>query len=498
MKSRILTLASDTLVYGIFIIVGRFLTFMLTPFYTNFLSVEEVGDVGNFFSLIAFMNVLYSIGMDTAYFRFYSQTDQTQSRTAFTFAYLSILIASSFATVALLVLSRQIAPVLTQLPNGNTIVQFAILIPLTDTLMVVPYAYLRMTRQVWKFSVVRFILILIAVGLNILFVVILRYGIVGVFVAQLIANCIGLLILLPIIFRQFGGEFNSKLFRDMLKFGLPTVPATFSGIVLQVVDRPILKYLTNATQVGIYMVNYRLAIPMMLFVAMYDYAWRPFYLSHYESSDAKQLFSRILTYFFIASAVVFLCVGFFMDFVVRLPFFGGKFIEPSYWQGMDIIPIVMLGYIFNGFYINFTAGINIQKVTKYLPLSIGAGAIVNVLINFISIPILGYRGAAWATLFAYLASAVIVYYYSQRVYPIDYQWKKIFLVSLLMSIIYFVFYGLTTELELLPKFLIRTAGLILFLIMLFVVKVFEFQEISMLKGFFQPRKNKSEKHTQNL
>lgn len=498
MKSRILTLASDTLVYGIFIIVGRFLTFMLTPFYTNFLSVEEVGDVGNFFSLIAFMNVIYSIGMDTAYFRFYSQTDQAQSKTAFSFAYLTILVISSLATVVLLVLSRQIAPLLTQLPRSNTIVQLAVLIPLTDTLMVVPYAYLRMTRQVWKFSLVRFVLILIAVGLNILFVVVWRYGIVGVFVAQLVANCIGLIILLPIIFQQFGGRFDSKLLRDMLKFGLPTLPATFSGIVLQVVDRPILKYLTDATQVGIYMVNYRLAIPMMLFVAMYDYAWRPFYLSHYESSDAKQLFSRILTYFFIVSAVVFLCVGFFMDFVVRLPFFGGKFIEPSYWQGMDIIPIVMLGYIFNGFYINFTAGINIQKVTKYLPLSIGVGAIINVLINFISIPLLGYRGAAWATLLAYLASAGMVYYYSQRVYPIDYQWKKIISVASLMLIIYFVFHGLTTDLALLLRLLIRAGGLMLFLIILFVIKVFEPREISLLKGFFHSKGKKSEENTPNL
>ncbi len=497
MKSRILSLASDTLVYGIFILVGRFLTFLLTPFYTNFLSVEEVGDVGNFFSLIAFMNVIYSIGMDTAYFRFYSHSDQTQSRTAFTFAYLSILVVSLFATIVLLVLSQQIAPTLTQLGERNTIVQLAILIPLTDTLMVVPYAYLRMTRQVWKFSVVRFLLILIAVGLNILFVVVLRYGIIGVFIAQLIANCIGLVVLVPIIYRQFGWQFDSQLFRNMLKFGLPTIPATFSGIVLQVVDRPILKYLTNSNEVGIYMVNYRLAIPMMLFVAMFDYAWRPFYLSHYESSDAKRLFSRILTYFVFASAVVFLFVGFFMDFIVRLPFFGGKFIEPTYWQGMDIIPIVMLGYIFNGFYINFTAGINIQKVTKYLPVSIGIGAIVNVLFNFISIPILGYRGAAWATFFAYLASAGIVYYYSHRVYPIEFQWKKIFSIGLSMLVIYFVFYGSTNELGLLPKFLIRLCGLVIFPIILFVTKVFDIKEISQIKRLFrftkkEPRKDNAQ------
>ncbi|ROL57577.1 hypothetical protein D9V87_09170, partial [Bacteroidetes/Chlorobi group bacterium MS-B_bin-24] len=305
MKSRILTLAGDTLTYGIFILIGRFLTFLLTPFYTNYLSVEEVGDVGNFFALIAFVNVIYAFGMDLSYFRFYSQSNFQQSKIAFTYSYLTILTISFFVSVALWILSPSYARYLTNLPDQVFLVRLAVLVPLTDCLMVIPYAYLRMTRQVAKFSLIRFSLIVIAVALNIWFVVVMKTGIKGVFYAQLIANVVGVLLFIPIIAKHLTFSLDSKLFKDMLKFGLPTIPATFSGIILQVVDRPILKFLTDSNQVGIYMVNYRLAIPMMLFVAMYDYAWRPFYLSNFESKMPKNFSHESLLILFILLALFF-------------------------------------------------------------------------------------------------------------------------------------------------------------------------------------------------
>ncbi|MFN3306351.1 MAG: lipopolysaccharide biosynthesis protein, partial [Candidatus Kapaibacteriota bacterium] len=331
MKSRVISLAGDTFTYGIFILVGRFLTFLLTPFYTNYLTVEEVGDVGNIFALIAFVNVIYSFGMDAAFFRFYSKDNLEQSRLAFTYSYLTIFSISVVFTLALFFSTNSIARYLTNLPNAQSIVKLATLVPLTDCLMVVPYAFLRITRQVWKFSIIRFALIVVAVAFNIYFVVVLRIGIIGVFYAQLIANFVGVAVFIPIIFKLFLFRWNFQLFKEMFKYGFPTVPATFSGIILQVVDRPILRYFTDTQQVGIYMVNYRLSIPMMLFVAMYDYAWRPFYLTHYQSEDAKDLFARIFKYFVYFSGCIFLANGFFIEYIIRLPFFGGKFIEPTYW-----------------------------------------------------------------------------------------------------------------------------------------------------------------------
>ncbi len=484
MKSRILTLAADTFTYGIFILIGRFLTFLLTPFYTNFLTVEEVGDVGNFFALIAFVNVIFSFGMDAAYFRFFSHDDPQKNKIVFSYSYFTIVIISFLITFFLLLLAPKYSDYLTTLPNNVTLVRLAALIPFTDCLMVVPYAYLRMTRQVAKFSLIRFFLIVIAVALNIWFVVILRSGIKGVFFAQLAANSVGILIFLRIILKHLSFSFDLRLFKEMLRFGLPTVPATFSSIVLQVVDRPILKYLTDANQVGVYMVNYRLAIPMMLFVAMYDYAWRPFYLSNYENKDAKELFSRIFTYFSYFLGIVFLATAFFIEFLVRLPFFGGRFIEPTYWQGMDIIPIVMFGYIFNGFYINFTAGINIVKQTKYLPLAVGVSAGVNVLLNFLTIPYLGYRGAAWSTFFAYLVSAIIIYRYSQKFYPIKYQWNKIILLGIILIFVFFFANFFTKNIESKIKFLLRLVAILFYIFSPFLFNIFGIKEKEYIMKFF--------------
>ncbi|MGQ9818441.1 MAG: oligosaccharide flippase family protein [Candidatus Kapaibacteriales bacterium] len=485
MKSRILSLAQDTLIYGIFILIGRFLTFLLTPFYTNYLTIEEVGDIGNIFSLIAFANVLYSFGMDSAFLRYYSSSDFSQLRSAFTNAYLGIVLISMIATICLFSFKTQIVPLLSDLPNSDTLANFAFLIPFTDTLMVIPYAYLRMERRVLAFSLIRFVLIVIAVGFNIYFISIVKTGIVGVFWAQLIANLTGIIIFLPMISKLLTFRIRFDLFEKMLKFGLPTVPATFSGILLQVVDRPILKYLTNSSEVGMYMVNYRLAIPMMLFIAMYDYAWRPFYLSHYENQDAKDLFSRIFTYFILASAFVFLISSFYVDFLVRLPFFGGRFIEPKYWSGMDIIPIVMLGYFFNGIYINFTAGINIQKVTKYLPISIVIAAIINIISNFLLIPFFGFRGSAWATLIAYFVSALVVYNFSQKVYPIKYDWKKVMIIFTLMLFIYFVSFRITSSTSFLDSFFIRTFFLFIFVILLLFSKVIDKMELTRILRVFK-------------
>lgn len=485
MKSRVLSLAKDTLIYGVFILIGRFLTFLLTPFYTNYLTVEEVGDIGNIFSLIAFANVLYSFGMDAAYLRYYSNLDIDQNRSAFTNAYLGIVLISLISTICLFTFKSQIAPLLSNLSSAETLANFAFLIPFTDTLMVIPYAYLRMKRRALAFSLVRFVLIVIAVGLNIYFIVIIKTGIIGVFWAQLIANLIGIVIFLPMVSKHLTFRINFDLLKKMLKFGIPTIPATFSGIILQVVDRPILKYLTNSYEVGMYMVNYRLAIPMMLFIAMYDYAWRPFYLSHYESKDAKELFSRIFTYFIIASAFVFLISSLYIDFLVRLPFFGGRFIEPKYWSGMDIIPIVMLGYFFNGIYINFTTGINIQKVTKYLPISVVIAAIVNIIANFLLIPFFGFRGSAWATLIAYFVSASVVYFFSQRVYPIRYDWKKIVIIFSLMLSIYFISLQLTSSINQFYSFIIRTFSIFAFILLLLFSKVIDNFELKRIREVFR-------------
>jgi O-antigen/teichoic acid export membrane protein len=228
---------------------------------------------------------------------------------------------------------------------------------------------------------------------------------------------------------------------------------------------------------------------MMLFVSVFEYAWKPFYLSHYDDKDAKQLFARVLTYFTLASAAVFLVTGMFIEYIVQMPFIGGKFIKPEYWVGMGIIPIILGGYFFNGLYNNFAAGFQINKKTEYLPIAIGISAIINIGLNFLLIPVFSYWGAAWATLIAYFCSAVILYLFARKIYPIVYEWKRVGIIISTAIIIYSASMVLTSEMSLSISFLFRMIAIIIFFLLLYAFKIFSPAELRRLKQMLRSKKS---------
>jgi O-antigen/teichoic acid export membrane protein len=458
---------------------------MLTPLYTNYLSVPEFAEVGYLFAVIAVINIIYGFGMDSAFFRFYEKDDEEQSNRVFTLSYISILCISGFFSVVVIIFSGSLAPVMTDLPNGSRIITLAALIPFLDSLMVIPFAFLRMTRQAKKFALTRFSLVIVAVVLNVIFVVVLRWGIEGVLWAQIIANAIGGLVFVQIIYTKINFKFDFKLLWEMLKFGIPTIPAMLSGIILQVGDRWILKPMVSTMEFALYQCNYKLGIPMIMLVSVFEYAWKPFYLSHYKDADAKKLFARILTYFTMIAAVIFLVTSMFMDYLVRMPFVGGKFINPEYWSGMGIIPIVLFAYYFNGVYNNIACGFHIEKKTKYLPLAIGFGAILNIVMNFILIPFIGYWGAAWTTLGSYFISAVVLYIYSRKIYPIEYEWFRLIKIFLLTCGIYALAMVLTADMPIIYSFIARVFGLVLFFVIISTMGFFTQAELRKIKSIFK-------------
>jgi O-antigen/teichoic acid export membrane protein len=197
-------------------------------------------------------------------------------------------------------------------------------------------------------------------------------------------------------------------------------------MMIQVIDRPLLKAMTDEATVGVYQVNHRLGIFMMLIVSMYDFAWRPFFLSHAQDADAKQLFARVLTYFVLMMAAVLLTLSFLIPDVVKWPVFWGYSIVPEpYWYGLSIVPVILLAYVFLGVSNNLVAGIYIQKKTGRLPVMAFVGAGTNVLANLLLIPALGIMGAALALLLSYAAMAILVYVLVQKIYPIRYEWERI-------------------------------------------------------------------------
>lgn len=225
---------------------------------------------------------------------------------------------------------------------------------------------------------------------------------------------------------------------------------------------------------------------MLVFVSVFDFAWQPFYLKHHTENDSKRLFSRILTYYTFLAGSIFLLTIFFMEFFVRIPFPGGYLINPIYWKGLSILPLILIAYFFYGMYINFSIGVILEKKTIATSIALMIGVVVNIALNFILVPRLGYAGSAYSIMIAYLIAMVIIYFASSKFYKIDYEWFRILLIIISIAIIYFansILSGLIENLYF--SFLLKIFLFAAFLIILKLFGFFNKGEIAYINKFIK-------------
>ena len=225
-----------------------------------------------------------------------------------------------------------------------------------------------------------------------------------------------------------------------MKFGLPFLPAGFAAMVMQVVDKPIVERLTDLNTLGIYNANYKLGIFMMLFVSMFQFAWQPFFLKHASDESAKDLFAKVFTYFTIVGSVIVVYLTLFIENITEFGVGRIHFLGEAFWSGRGIIPVILLGYLFYGFYVNFNASFYIKEKSIPVPILLGIGAVANVALNFALIPVLGIMGAALATLGAYMIIAFAFFYYGRKLFEINYEYRKIITVLILIAAVFGIYY----------------------------------------------------------
>ncbi len=479
MKKELKQLGKETAIYGISTIVGRFLNFLLVPFFTNVFTQAEYGIITNVYAYIAFFNIIYLYGMDSAYLKFASTQELGNEQKTFSTAFNSVILSSLIFSLIILIFKSLLADLFGLTSNQLSIIYFVSGILFFDAISNVIFARLRFNNKALRFATFKLANIVSNVVLNIVAIFIWKLGPLSVFLAGFGSSLITFFLLLPDLIKSYEWKIDRSIFRALLKFGLPFIPAGLASIVTQVIDRPILLALTDASTVGVYQANYKLGIFMMLFVSMFQYAWQPFYLKQSLKENAKELFAKVFTYFTLFALTIFIVLALLIEDIVKIKFFGFYLIGKNFWGGLYIVPIVLLAYVFNGFYINFLAGIQIQKKTQYMPLVSGLGAIVNVISNFILIPIWGMLGAAYATLFAYFSMAVYQYFLSQRFYKIHYEWKKVCLIGLATAISYGSFLILK-DLKFIDYYILKVLSIILFV---FLLEIFRLIEIKWLKEF---------------
>lgn len=439
-------LLSDTLVYGISSVLARFIGYLLVPLHTDVFVPSQYGVVSLVYAGLAFLNVLFTFGMESAYLRY--AKDRVNAKDVFRTLQVGLATLSSLLVVVLVFLAPLVMPAMNLESTGNENLYWMMLgILWFDTMVLVPFAELRLVRRQWFFAALKTGNILVNVGLQFYLILWLDWGIEAIFFASLIASALTALVIWIVTAPMFSGSWNTPVFRKALRFGLPFIPAGLGFVINEMLDRFFLgNYMSKATVaefyspdmvpddiVGIYSACYKLSVFMLLLVQMFRMAWQPFFLRESDNPEAPVMYADVFRYFNLVAGICFLVVALFAQQIVQIkvPLLDAYLVGKEYWMGLNIVPILLGAYWFHGWYMNFSAGIYIEEETKVLPVITLIGAGVTIAANLLLIPYMGMVGSATATLISYALMALLLYYKSVRVYPVDYQLVR----ALLMMII---------------------------------------------------------------
>ena len=443
----------DTIIYGIAAVLPRVINFLLVKVHTDALPTNNYAENTNFYVWIALLAVILTFGMETTFFRFYKSEEKKDS--LISTAYISIFIAT-FLFIVIAFLFSDFFTGIFDFTNNPLQLKLLISIIALDTLMVVPFAYLRASNRPVKYAIIKMINVGIIVLINLVFLkYIPEFKTIGkdipsflndianstekvnfIFIANLVGSAVSLLLLLPYLLK-FKWSFNTVLFKKMISYSWPIAVAGIAYVINENLDKILIGKMIDKNAMGIYSACYKLAIFMNLYIMAFRLGAEPFFFNHSDKENAKETYAKILNYFIIIGALVFLGIVVFIDLLKQ------PFINHEYWDAIVIVPIVLLANLFLGVYHNLAIWYKLTDKTRYGMYFSIIGAIITIVVNVTLIPLIGFIASAWATLLAYGTMMLISYFIGKKHYPVPYNLKKsgsYLITSIIISYISFNYF----------------------------------------------------------
>ncbi|MBR6746366.1 MAG: oligosaccharide flippase family protein [Muribaculaceae bacterium] len=453
------SLIKDTAIYGVSSIVGRFLNWCLVPMYTYMFPTEQYGIVTNIYAYVALVLIILLYGMETGFFRFANHERWKNPMQVYSTTLISVG-SSSLMFVALACLfSSDIAGALNCGEHPSYIWMMAVAVGI-DAFSSLPFSYLRYKKRPVRFAMLKFANIGLNIGLNLFFLVLCPwiwkqapdliswfydpgFGIGYIFLANMISSMVVMLLLLPEL--RVSYTFNFQLWREMLRYSYPLLILGVAGIMNQTIDKILLPFLIDdpveaSQQLGIYGANYKIAIVMVMFIQAFRFAYEPFIFDKNKEAggDKRQAYSDAMKFFVIFGLFIFLGVMFFLDLLKY-------FISPRYFEGLQVVPIVMAAEFFFGIFFNLSLWYKLTDRTIWGTWFSLGGLAITLIINVVFVPQYGYVACAWGALCCYGAMMVASYLIGQKKYPINYHLPRLMLYILSAGALYGVAVLLTTD-----------------------------------------------------
>jgi len=462
-------LVGQTAIYGLSTIIGRLMNYLLVPLWTyRFPDPADFGVTTEFYAYTTFLNVILTYGMETALFNFSAKSNRNPA--VYRTALFSLILSSAFFLAGMTASVQPIAEMLRYPDHADFVIWMSWIIAL-DALSAVPFARLREQQRAKRFALLKTLNILFNIVGNLFFIGLCKWaydtnttgwlawsaqfydpdiGIGYVFIANLIASGLTILLLLPEFIEGLGWP-DLPLWKRMLVYALPLLVAGLAGMVNETMSRILLKYMlpveTAMEALGVYGACYKMSILMTLFIQSFRYAAEPFFFSYYKQSDARDLYALVMRWFVIACSLIFLGV---MANIAWVQYFVGA----NYRSGLGVVPILLMANLCLGVFFNLSIWYKLTEQTRFGTYLTLWGSAVTLTLNFYWIPRYGFMGSAWGTLACYASMAVWSYLLGQKFYKIPYDLGRMIAYPLLAVAIFLwgdKIEGLSVALELAAK-----------------------------------------------
>jgi len=467
------TLAKQTAIYGFGTIVPRFLNYgIVTFFYTRIFTKSQYGVITELYAWMVLLLIILTYGMETGFFRFSQSRDNYEK--VYSTSLLSLLLTSSAFLILVNIFIGPVSAALNYKDNHDYIRMFAAIVAI-DAFTAIPFARLRRESRPVRFSIIKIANVVITL-IAVLFLLVIApgvyekshgwfrhvynpdYGVGYVFLANLIGSTATLLMLLPYIIIK-KPVFDRVIWTKLINYSFPLLITGLSGSINDTLDKVILRRMTGEESglatVGEYGAGYKIAVLMALFIQMFRFAAEPFFFERAKYENAKETYSYVMKYFIIIMLLIYLGINLYISGIQLI-------IDKDFRQAITVVPIVAMGYLFYGIYINHSIWYKLNDLTRFGIYITLIGAVITILINVIFIPVYGYMASAWAHVASYGSMIIMSFIFAEKRFKVNYgmnQYIPYFIMAIAMVAFgrYFKYPGLTAEL------LINTLFIVIFI-----------------------------------
>jgi len=417
------------LVYAAGMVLSKAVAFVMLPVYTRYLTPADYGLLQLIDMVLEVASIVAGSRLGAGIFRYYHKAETPEDRRA-VLSTAAIVLVTTYALAATLLCV--FAPTIAQVALGGArdvaLVRIAGMSLGLQSLLIVPFAYLRVRDRSVFYVAITLVKLVLQVGLNIAFVVYLGLGAKGVLLSTLVANLVIGAVLTGYLIKGVGLRLSRAAARNLLRFGIPFVGTQIATFVLTFGDRYFLKLVSDTAAVGLYGLAYQFGFLLAdLGELPFSLVWEPARFEIAKRPDRDELYSRAFIYF----SILLLTIG------VLITLFVGDFLRivaaPAFLPAGQLVPIILIAYVLQSWTIMHNIGMQVRERTEYYTLANWVGAAVALVGYAILIPRFVGLGAALATVASFGVREVMVYTLSQRLWPVRYQWAPVIRLSLLAT-----------------------------------------------------------------